>query len=138
MNGGSTIVEFWRDEGNATGNAPAADDILLLKQAVLDIDDAPDDAQGEGEKLVRNARSGLGLLAVLWLGFALWATIVSDQWRAGPAAWPALVATLLVPISLLGIAYLLIVRNSRAESRRYLDTAHALRTEAELLELRLG
>ena len=138
MNGGSTIVEFWRDEGNATGNAPAADDILLLKQAVLDIDDAPDDAQGEGEKLVRNARIGLGLLAVLWLGFALWATIVSDQWRAGPAAWPALVATLLVPISLLGIAYLLIVRNSRAESRRYLDTAHALRTEAELLELRLG
>ncbi|WP_448538373.1 hypothetical protein [Sphingobium yanoikuyae] len=138
MNGGSTIVEFWRDEGNATGNAPAADDILLLKQAVLDIEDAPDDAQGEGEKLVRNARIGLGLLALLWLGFALWATIVSDQWRAGPAAWPALVATLLVPISLLGIAYLLIVRNSRAESRRYLDTAHALRTEAELLELRLG
>ncbi|PHP18140.1 hypothetical protein CG471_19210 [Sphingobium sp. IP1] len=138
MNGGSTIVEFWRDEGNATGNAPAADDILLLKQAVLDIEDAPDDAQGAGEKLVRNARIGLSLLALLWLGFALWATIVSDQWRAGPAAWPALVATLLVPISLLGIAYLLIVRNSRAESRRYLDTAHALRTEAELLELRLG
>jgi len=138
MNGGSTIVEFWRDEANATASESRTDDVLLLKQAVLDIDDAPGDAQGKGEKLVRNARIGLGLLAALWLGFALWATIVSDQWRAGPAAWPGLVATLLVPISLLAIAYLLIVRNSRAESRRYLDTAHALRTEAELLELRLG
>ncbi|WHO37504.1 hypothetical protein PMI04_013095 [Sphingobium sp. AP49] len=137
MSGGSTIVEFWRDEGTATGNESRADDILLLKQAVLDIDEGAD-AGSDGEPTILRARIGLSLAAVAWLAFAGWATFVSGQWHDGPGAWPGLVATLLVPLILLGIAYILLVRNSRTESRRYLDTARALRTEADLLELRLG
>ena len=137
MSGGSTIVEFWRDEETATGNESQADDILLLNRAVMDIDDRVEAPQ-EQDHRARNARISLSLLAVAWLGFAGWATLASGQWQAGPANWPTLVATLLVPLILLGIAYLLIVRNSRSESRRYLDTARALRTEADLLELRLG
>src|SRR3546814_429452 len=62
----------------------------------------------------------------------------SGQWRAGPAVWPGMVATLLIPIILLGVCYILLIRNSRTESRRYLNTAQALRAEADLLELRLG
>ena len=137
MNGGSTIVEFWRDEEKATGNESRADDILLLKQAVLDIEEDREDA-GEADATVRRARIGLTLAGIVWLGFAGWASLSSGQWQSGPGAWPGLVATLTVPLIMLGIAYLLIVRNSRAESRRYLDTARALRTEADLLELRLG
>src|SRR3546814_5847154 len=49
-----------------------------------------------------------------------------------------LVATILVPLILLGVCYLLLLRNSRSEGRRYRDTARALRTEAELLELRVA
>ncbi|MDO7833595.1 hypothetical protein Q4610_00920 [Sphingobium sp. HBC34] len=138
MTGGSTIVEFWRDEPTAIGNESQMDDILLLKQAVLDIDEQDDPADGAGEKLVRRVRIALCALAVGWVGFAGWAMIVSGDLRAGPSAWANAVVTLTAPLILLGLVYLLLVRNSRTESRRYLDTARALRTEADLLELRLG
>ncbi|QGP80836.1 hypothetical protein [Sphingobium sp. CAP-1] len=138
MTGGSTIVDFWRDDQIATGNESQTDDILLLKQAVLDIDEQDDAAGGASEKMVRRVRVALVLLAVGWTGFALWAMIVSGDLRAGPSAWANAVVTLTAPLILLGLIYLLLVRNSRTESRRYLDTARALRTEADLLELRLG
>lgn len=137
MSGGSTIVEFWRDEPGAAEKPTPADDILLLKQAVLDIDEEDPTPEGS-EGTARAARIALPVLAITWLGFASWAIIASKQYQAGPAVWPGIVATLLVPLTLLGVGYMLLVRNSRTESRRYLDTARALRTEADLLELRLG
>lgn len=137
MNGGSTIVEFWRDTNAAADGAQQSDDSLLLKQSVLDLDE--ENAVTEnGERAIRGTQFAFLAMALLWLGFAVWATVASGQWRAGPAAWPGLVATILIPLTLLGVCYLLVLRNSRSESRRYLDTARALRTEAELLELRLG
>ena len=135
MTGGSTIVEFWRDEPSET--AAQADDILLLKQAVMDIEE-DDPAAGSGDAWVKRVRIALTLVAVAWIGFAGWAMIASGDLRAGPSAFANAIATLLVPLTLLALTYLLLVRNSRSESRRYLDTARALRTEADLLELRLG
>ncbi|AMK22568.1 MULTISPECIES: hypothetical protein [unclassified Sphingobium] len=137
MNGGSTIVEFWRDKDAAADDTARADDSLLLKQAVLDLEDEGIPIEN-GERGVRGTQWALLAAGIAWIGFAGWATLSSGQWRAGPAAWPSLVATILVPLILLGVCYLLLLRNSRSESRRYLDTAQALRTEAELLELRLG
>ncbi|WP_375197218.1 hypothetical protein [Sphingobium sp.] len=137
MNGGSTIVEFWRNNGQSADDASQAGDTLLLKQAVLDLEDETADLES-GERNIRGTQWALLSAGLLWVGFAGWATISSGQWQAGPSAWPGLVATILVPLILLGVCYLLLLRNSRAESRRYLDTARALRTEAELLELRLG
>ena len=137
MNGGSTIVEFWRDKDAATDDTARADDSLLVKQAVLDLEDEGVPIEN-GERGVRGTQWALLAAGIAWIGFAGWATLSSGQWRAGPAAWPGLVATILVPLILLGVCYLLLLRNSRSESRRYLDTAQALRTEAELLELRLG
>ena len=135
MTGGSTIVEFWRDEPSET---PAqADDILLLNQAVLDIED-DEPAAESGEAGIKRVRIMLMGAAVAWIGFAGWAMIASGDLRAGPSAFANAIATLLVPLTLLALTYLLLVRNSRSESRRYLDTARALRTEADLLELRLG
>ena len=135
MTGGSTIVEFWRDEPSET---PAqADDILLLNQAVLDIED-DEPAAESGEAGIKRVRIILMGAAVAWIGFAGWAMIASGDLRAGPSAWASAIATLLVPLTLLALTYLLLVRNSRSESRRYLDTARALRTEADLLEIRLG
>ncbi|HEX7742507.1 MAG TPA: hypothetical protein VF442_08765, partial [Sphingobium sp.] len=138
MTGGSTIVEFWRNKSiGTTDESSRPDDAVFLRQAVQDLEAESAAAEG-GEKAARRTKVAFAAFALLWLGFAGWATVTSGQWRAGPAAWPGLVATLLVPIVLLGVCYLLLARNSRAESRRYLDTARALRTEAELLELRLA
>ncbi|MBA4091905.1 MAG: hypothetical protein C0494_15130 [Sphingobium sp.] len=137
MTGGSTIVEFWRDEQTATGNESQTDDILLLKQAVLDIDEN-DAAEDVGDGTIKRIRWGLLVLAVGWIGFAGWAIATSGDLAAGPFAWANAIVTLATPLILLGVGYMLLVRNSRAESRRYLDTARALRTEADLLDLRLG
>lgn len=137
MTGGSTIVEFWRDESSAASDASQADDILLLKQASLNIDEDDSD-DGAGDGWVKRIRVGLGLLAIGWVGFAGWAIFAAGDLPGGPLFWANAIATLVVPLILLGLAYLLLMRNSRAESRRYLDTARALRTEADLLELRLG
>ncbi|WP_088184033.1 hypothetical protein [Sphingobium sp. Z007] len=137
MTGGSTIVEFWRDEHTATGNDSQTDDILLLKQAVLDIDEN-DAAESASDERIKRLRWGLIILAVGWIGFAGWAIATSGDLAAGPFAWANAIVTLAIPLILLGVGYMLLVRNSRAESRRYLDTARALRTEADLLELRLG
>ena len=137
MTGGSTIVEFWRDESSAASDASQADDILLLKQASLNIDEDDSD-DGAGDGWVKRIRVGLSLLAIGWVGFAGWAIFAAGDLPGGPLFWANAIATLVVPLILLGLAYLLLMRNSRAESRRYLDTARALRTEADLLELRLG
>ena len=137
MNGGSTIVEFWRDKEAPADDTAQADDTLLLKQAVLDLEDEAMAAEGDGHGMPAAAWAFL-IAGLGWTGFAGWATLSSGQWRAGPAAWPGLVATIMVPLILLGVCYLLLLRNSRSESRRYLDTARALRTETELLERRVA
>ncbi|MCI4589554.1 hypothetical protein MOK15_05540 [Sphingobium sp. BYY-5] len=137
MTGGSTIVEFWRDEQSATETHAQADDILLLKQAVLDIDEN-DPADNGGEGWVKKLRIALLLPALAWIGFVGWAFATSGDMQTGPSAWAGAIATLVAPLILLGMIYLLLVRNSRTESRRYLDTARALRMETDLLELRLA
>lgn len=137
MTGGSTIVEFWREDTDAPGKQASAEDILLLNQAVLNIEADLEEA-GKGDAWIKRVRIALIIVAVGWTGFVGWAMIASGTLTAGPASWAGAIATLLTPLTLIGVAYLLLVRNSRAESRRYLDTARALRTEADLLELRLG
>ena len=135
MTGGSTIAEFWREDQNMAGKSQQEDDVLLLEEMAPDIDDP--DPQIGADPVTRRARIILGLLAAGWLGFAGWALGSSGALAAGPAAWANAVVTLMIPLILLGVGYLLIVRNSRTEARRYLDAARALRTEADLLDIRL-
>ena len=137
MTGGSTIVEFWRNKSIATASESRAGDDLQSRQILQDLE-AESEASAKDERAARRTGLAFAAMGLLWLGFAGWATAISGQWRAGPAAWPGMVATILVPIVLLGVCYLVLTRNSRAESRRYLNTARALRTEAEMLELRLA
>ncbi|WP_370309167.1 hypothetical protein [Sphingobium abikonense] len=137
MTGGSTIVDFWRDEPIATDSQPQSDDILLLKQAVMDIDDAPT-ADDSDTKWMGPASVALVVLAIGWVAFAGWGIVASDVTGTGPAGWSQAIATLAAPLILLGVLYMLLMRNSRTEARRYRDTSRAMRAEADLLELRLG
>ena len=137
MTGGSTIVDFWRDEPIATDSQPQSDDILLLQQAVMDIDDAPT-ADDSDTKWMGPASVALVVLAIGWAAFAGWGIVASDVTGTGPAGWSQAIATLAAPLILLGVLYMLLMRNSRTEARRYRDTSRAMRAEADLLELRLG
>jgi len=137
MTGGSTIIEFWRDNEKSAIDASRVDDVSPLEQSLFDMeeDEAP---PAQADRALKRTQIALFLFAAAWLTFAIWANMSSGQWRAGPAVWPGMVATLLIPIILLGVCYILLIRNSRTESKRYLNTAQALRAEADLLELRLG
>lgn len=73
------------------------------------------------------------MLAVLWIAGAIWA--VSDQVVAlAPVAWVELIAAMAVVPALIGIVYLLAMRTSRREARRFGVTAHGMRAEAASLE----
>lgn len=137
MSGGSTIVEFWRDNEKSANDATYVEDVSPVEQNLSEAEEE-EAVPGRTDRALRRARTGFSFLAATWLVFAVWANLASGEWRANPAMWPGMVATLLVPIILLGVCYILLARNSRTESRRYLETAQALRTEADLLELRLG
>ena len=84
MSGGSTIVEFWRDEESAAPQGARGDDILLLNQAVLDIGD-DEGMNGVSARFVARLRWAMAALAVAWLGFCAWAFFLAAPLPAAPA-----------------------------------------------------
>lgn len=77
----------------------------------------------------------IGLLAIGWLGFVCWAAYSS---MAGEAANLTQIANWIaigsVPLSLLGILWLLTLRTSQRESLRFGRTSEAMRVEARRLD----
>lgn len=137
MSGGSTIVEFWRGANDAAETQSQTDDILLLEQAAFDIDDN-DSVRQDADRRVTRIRVALIVVGLSWLIFSGWAFVAAGGLREKPSVWVEAIGTGVAPLALLGIVYLLMVRGSRNETRRYLDTAHVLRTETERLEIRLA
>lgn len=79
------------------------------------------------------APAGAGLLCAAWLiGMA---ALARDQIPfLAPVALVQFIAALAVVPALIGIVYLLAMRTSRREARRFYGTAHAMRAEAANLE----
>lgn len=77
----------------------------------------------------------LAILAALGSFIALgWLALPALQAGLQPVALVQLIAALCVPPLLICVLYLLAMRTSRAEARRFGRTAHAMRTEAAALE----
>ena len=74
------------------------------------------------------------LLSVGWIGGALWLTRATWIAPQDPAALLPLIATIATVPTLIGIVYLLLMRTSAAEARRFGATARAMRAEAASLE----
>src|SRR3546814_1759340 len=72
---------------------------------------------------------GLSLLAAGWTGFALW--VATHGFTAAPAlaAWPALIATIAMPLALLTLLWMAWLRSGRSEQARFARVAAALRAE---------
>lgn len=135
---GGKIVEFGRHHDSQHAASAREEEILLLDQAVQEITNVDDEMADTAMRSIRRTRIAIIGIGLAWLAFCGWAMFGGGQSMPAPAALPALVATLFVPLIMLAVAYLLLVRNSRTESGRYLDTSRTLRNEAELLEVRLG
>lgn len=121
------------DPGEQVGGDPADD--------LLDLDTAW--AEDDAEALPSPVRFGwlaptLALLAVAgWTGFFGWAHL--DEMRAGAALqeWASWIVQWAVPVALIGIAWLLAMRSSHAEARRFSAVAVQMTRESAALEVRL-
>lgn len=89
------------------------------------------------------ARSGwlaaiLALLAVAgWTGFFSWAHLAEMRSGAAPQEWASWIVQWSVPVGLVGILWLLAMRSSHAEARRFAGIAAQMNRESEALEARL-
>lgn len=81
----------------------------------------------------------VALLAALgWTGFYVWALLPeAARLAAAPREIAGAIAEWAVPVLLIGVAWLITMRHSRAEAGRFADSAAALRRESEALEERL-
>ena len=139
MNGGLRIA----------GGRPASADELLLSEDHVSVTVAPAAATPppmehldlEEDDAVEGAPRGgwiwpsLAIVASLaWLGGMAWLALPTIRAGLEPLALIQLIAALAVVPALIGIVYLLALRTSSAEARRWSGTARALRAEAASLE----
>ena len=130
------------------GGDGSADDVLAQGDSIeaagddlLDLTDSlPDDG---GIEPAPPARFGwlaplLALAAVTgWTVFFGWAHLEAMRAGAAPAQWAQWVVQWSVPAALVGIVWLLAMRSSQAEARRFAGTAALMNRESAALEARL-
>jgi hypothetical protein len=148
MTGQKKIVGLWRDSAanqEADSAAPAeaaAPETMVTPEAAapaerdwLDmsslsdtetIEDAPPAPSAWRERTVPAL---LALMAIGWTIFAL--TVATDGFARGPALadWPALVATIAMPLTLLAVLWMVLMRSGRSEQARFTRITTALREE---------
>lgn len=96
------------------------------------------EADGIGEPSPWRDRLIAGVISLLALGWMIatglggWAAI--GRGAASPAEITAFIGMASAPLALLGIVYLLLMRSSDREARRFARTSAAIRTEARWLE----
>ncbi|HWU02635.1 MAG TPA: ATPase, partial [Novosphingobium sp.] len=78
-----------------------------------------------------------GLAVAGWSALFLWAQRDAIAQGPTPAEWMAWLGQWSGPVLVIGLAWLLAMRNSRREGRRFADTARMLATEAAALDARL-
>lgn len=137
MAGGTRIIAF-----ESGGQEPTADEFLLSEElrepeaqqsAVVEEPEAAPVRRREG------LWPGLAIAAIAgWTAFFGWAKQAElTAAVTAPSAWPGLVADWLMPVLLIGLMWLLFMRNSRREALRFGDTARILSDESARLEQRL-
>ena len=147
MTGEKKIVGLWRDsaakpEDAAQAEAPAPEVVRQPETTASPERDRLDmsalAATEEHEIGADDSVSGLpdrlapALLILLGLGWAVFATYAATRGFAHAPAladWPALVATIAMPLTLLALLWMMLLRSGRSEQARFAKVAGALREE---------
>ena len=119
------------DAPNRDEDGPADD---AMEDGAAEGSDSADDDAASGS-VARFILPSVAVLAIFgWLGAMLW--MAAPRLRAGldGIALAQFVAALCVPPALVGILWLLAMRTSRAEARRFASSARAMRAQAAALE----
>ena len=151
MTGDKKIVGLWRDsaanqeaEGKVQADSPAPEAAsppaaeAPAERDWLDMSSLADaDTSWTGDAIEaadstwrdRIAPALLILLAVGWTGFALYMATGGFGHAPAPAEWPALLATIAMPLTLLAVLWMALLRSGRSEQARFARVAAALRDE---------
>jgi chromosome segregation ATPase len=98
---------------------------------------APEEGGPAGRSAAWIVPALAGVAVVAWTGLFIAARLPQFQTGIALGAVPTLVTEWGVPVLIVGLAWLLALRNSTREGRRFGDIARALSTESTLLEQRL-
>jgi hypothetical protein len=128
-------------EGTETPDAAADSEFA---QDTLDVDAVWVEHDGEAESAMGTPRQSgwliptIALLAVAgWTVFFGWVQLEAIRAGALPREWAGWIVQWSVPVALIGIVWLLVMRSSQAEGRRFAATAAHMTREGEALEARL-
>ena len=148
MTGEKKIVGLWRDSAaNHEADSAAPAEVAAPESMVAPETAAPAERDwldmtslGDTETIEdvppapsawreRAAPLLLVLLAIGWTGFAL--AVATDGLARGPALadWPALIATIAMPLTLLAVLWMVLIRSGRSEQARFTRITAALREE---------
>lgn len=137
MTGGSRIIDIRR---RATGTAaedggselpPEVEAEAAASELAYYAEDEPDLSPARDRAVAAFCLT----LALGWSGFTLWTFWNTLGGRMpAPADIAALVGSLSAPLALIGVVYLLLMRTSRREARRFAATATTIRSESQWLE----
>lgn len=138
MNGGSRIVDLRPslvdpliEEDIAAPEPDQAPPPADTDETLVGRDEPVIEARGVGRAIA----PALALIALLgWIGVSGWLTAPVLTQGLGAIALVELIAALCIPPALIGILWLLAMRNSTAEASRFGATARDLRREAAALE----
>lgn len=129
-----------RTSGHDEAGAPALPDVPTLSEP-LDLgepwleDAAQDPVPSASATWLAPTLAGLAIAG--WTAFYGWAHLTAMQAGAAPAQWASWATQWSVPVALVGIAWLLAMRSSRAEAHRFAATAALMNRESAALEERL-
>ncbi len=121
------------------GDGDPAEGEEAIDLAGFEEDDLLEDADQTSSSRFGWLPAALAIIAVIgWTAFYGFAT-QSEMRVAGaaPAEWVQWIIDWSVPVLLIGVAYLVAMRNSRAEAKRFARTANLLSAESSQLEERL-
>lgn len=142
MSGENNIVGLWRDrDGVAKADVEATEDHVLAEPE-MDVDY---DSYGEEEMPASGrwkrplALTSCLLASVAWVGTLGYTQYIALGGRSiGLADLVSFVSSASAPLALIGVGWMLMLRNSNREARRYARTIEDLRGESARLDLMLG
>ncbi|MEZ5743894.1 MAG: ATPase [Sphingomonadaceae bacterium] len=149
MTGGSRIIAFGGAEGHSGTTGETVEE--LAEAQVAEAGEALDEPGQEPEYVEEwyeepAPKTGLPgwvpasvaiVLALAWTGFFGWAQRGEITGGASPEVWTGLVVNWSVPLLLIAVLWLVAMRNSTREARRFGDAAGLLSAESARLEERM-
>src|SRR3546814_21144692 len=102
---------------------------------MMSADDEPFEGASPTSQMIRG---GAIAAALIWLAFYGWFLFGAGFPRPGLAAVPGIVSTAAIPMVLIGLLYIIAMRNRRPEMRRFGEAATLPRVESRRPERRLG